>query len=203
MLTIPTRWSSWSGAHLSNESLLELHALLLSGEHVVAARYQRHVKQCVACGRRLQALRDTCADLRGDVLGAADSSITPARLDRQFDVIMRRLEGHAARVLPFPAGAHRPVAVPPLKRWVAVAAACGLVIGLGVGQVVGPAEPGSWGAVRVAQPRVAPPALVPLADDEHLLVEIDAALARSRTKEFRALDELTPRIAAARARGNR
>ena len=32
-----------------------------------------------------------------------------------------------------------------------------------------------------------------------MLVEIDAALTRSRTKEFRALDELTPRIADARA----
>ena len=36
--------------------------------------------------------------------------------------------------------------------------------------------------------------------DEQMLVEIDAALTRSRTKEFRALDELTPRVADARAR---
>ncbi len=36
-----------------------------------------------------------------------------------------------------------------------------------------------------------------------MLVEIDAALARNRTKEFRALDELTPRVADARARTRR
>ena len=34
-----------------------------------------------------------------------------------------------------------------------------------------------------------------------MLVEIDAALTRSRAKEFRVLDELTPRVANARARG--
>ena len=39
--------------------------------------------------------------------------------------------------------------------------------------------------------------------DEQMLVEIDAALARNRTKEFRALDELTPRVADARARTRR
>jgi hypothetical protein len=39
--------------------------------------------------------------------------------------------------------------------------------------------------------------------DEQMLVEIDAALTRSRTKEFRALDELTPRVADARARPRR
>ena len=39
--------------------------------------------------------------------------------------------------------------------------------------------------------------------DEQMLVEIDAALTRSRTKEFRALDELTPRIVDARARVRR
>jgi hypothetical protein len=47
------------------------------------------------------------------------------------------------------------------------------------------------------------PAGVQQETDEQMLVEIDAALTRSRTKEFRALDELTPRIADARARTKR
>ena len=38
MLTRPTRWfGSWGHPHLSDESLLELHALLVAGEHSVAA----------------------------------------------------------------------------------------------------------------------------------------------------------------------
>ena len=40
MLTRSMRWfGSWGLPHLSDESLLELHALLLAGEHAVAARY--------------------------------------------------------------------------------------------------------------------------------------------------------------------
>lgn len=200
MLTVPTRWSPWSGPHLSDESLLELHALLLGGEHAVAARYQRHVKHCPSCSRRLQAVRERCDDLRRDMLAAVDARITPGRLDRQLDVIARRLEGHPGRVLPFPVAAHRPAAVPSFRRWVAMAAACGLLIGLGAGRMIGPAAPMSWNA-RMAPPGGRAAVLAPHAEDEHLLFEIDAALARSRSKEFRALDELTPRIAAARARG--
>ena len=41
MLKRTTRWfGAWGSPHLSDESLIELHALLLSGERGVAARYQ-------------------------------------------------------------------------------------------------------------------------------------------------------------------
>ena len=39
MLTRPTRWfGNWGHPHLSDESLVELHALLVAGEHSVAVR---------------------------------------------------------------------------------------------------------------------------------------------------------------------
>ena len=202
MATRSMRWfSGWGHPHLSDESLVELHSLLLAGEHGVAARYLRHVKQCDPCATRLEALREDCADLRRDILAAVDGHITPARLDRQYDVIARRLEGSPGRLLPVPVAARRPAPVPSsLRRWVAMAAACGLVIGIGAGRLLGPAGPptatqwGAGGPPAQVLPRTAEET------DEQMLVEIDAALARSRTKEFRALDELTPRISEARAR---
>jgi hypothetical protein len=119
MVTHPTRWfGGWGLPHLSDESLLELHALLLAGEHSLAARYLRHVKQCDDCAVRLDAVREDAAALRQDVTASADARITPTRLERQFDVIMRRLEGHSGRVLPFPTTVHHPAPAPTVRRWV-------------------------------------------------------------------------------------
>jgi len=200
----PMRWfGSWGLPHLSDESLIELHALLSAGEHSVAGRYVKHVKQCESCSARLEAVREDAAALRRDVTANVDSQITPARLDRQFDVIMRRLEGHPGRVLHFPTSAHRAAPTQPLSRWVAVAAAAGLLIGIGAGRVMGPmpSEPNTsiWRADAV---RPVPPG-VQQETDEQMLIEIDAAVARSRTKVFRALDQLTPRITDAQARPGR
>lgn len=203
MVTRSMRWfGGWGDGHLSDESLLELHALLLGGEHGLAARYLRHVKACDDCAARLEAVRDDAASLRHDVTASADAGITPSRLHRQFDVIMRRIEGQPGRVLPFPATIHRPTAAPSLRRWAAVAAACGLLIGLGAGRLIGPAASGPlvrWQADRPETRTVVHPGATHQTD-EQMLVDIDVALARSPTREFRALDQLTPRIADASAR---
>ena len=85
-----------------------------------------------------------------------------------------------------------------------MAAAAGLLIGIGAGRLMGPtssAPATSWQKVA-ASPAKGLPARVQ-ESDEQMLVEIDAALARNRTKEFRALDELTPRVADAHARTRR
>jgi hypothetical protein len=202
MLKRTTRWfGAWGSPHLSDESLIELHALLLSGERGVAARYQRHVRQCESCRERLEGLRDACADLRRDVHATVEARITPARLDRQLDVILRRLEGTPGRILPFPSSAPRPAPAPSIRRWVAAAAVAGLVIGIGAGRLIVPADDpvAPWRAASVGPGATVRSGVQPETDEE-MLVEIDAALTRSRTKEFRALDELTPRVADARAR---
>lgn len=202
MLMRPMRWfGGWGLPHLSDESLLELHALLVAGEHTVAARYLKHVKQCEPCAARLEAVRDGAAGLGRDVTASVEARITPSRLDRQFDVIMRRLEGHSGRVLPFPIGLHRSAPVQPLHRWVASAAAAGLIIGIGAGRLMGPMPATTDGTWRARTDLVRPGSHgVQQETDERLLIEIDAAITRSRTKEFRALDELTPRFADASAR---
>ncbi len=118
---------------------------------------------------------------------------------------MRRLEGHSGRVLPFPASGHRTAPAQPLRRWVAMAAAAGLIIGIGAGRLMGPMTSAPANGWRAGGTSVVSgvPARVQDETDEQMLFEIDAAIARSRTKEFRALDELTPRVADARARSPR
>lgn len=207
MLMRPTRWfSGWGTPHLSDESLVELHTLLVAGDSLVAGRYLRHVRACETCAERFAEVRAMCADIGEAARAAADSRISASRLDRQLDVITRRLEGHSGRILNFPIGAHRVAPAPTLNRWVALAAAAGLVIGLAAGMLVdsvgaGPAQ--RWLASRpsVAAPEATLPDGVHPEADERMLAEIDHALARSRTKEFRALDSLTPRISDTRARG--
>ena len=62
MLTRPMRWfGDWGLPHLSDESLLELHALLIAGEHAVAARYLKHVKVCESCEARFDDVRESAA----------------------------------------------------------------------------------------------------------------------------------------------
>ncbi len=197
MMTRPTRWfGAWGSPHLSEESLVELHTLLVTGEHALAARYLRHVRQCDDCTARLDALRDDYADLRSDVVAAADARITSSRLDRQFDVISRRLQGQSGRVLPFPATVHRAMPQPSLHRWVAVAAACGLLIGVGAGRLMDTldADDTTWRPASLSGTAYPGRATIQQETDEEMLVEIDAAITRSRAREFRALDELTPRV---------
>lgn len=207
MVTRPTRWfSGWGTPHLSEESLVELHTLLVAGEARVAARYLRHLRECDDCADRFEQVRAMCDELGADVRAAADSRIATSRLDRQLDVIMRRLEGQSGRVLPFPVGAHRTAPAPVLNRWVAVAAACGLTIGLAAGFLVDlygghPSQRWLAGRSTSVPPKPSLPDGVELEADEQMLAEIDHALARSRTKEFRALDSLTPRVSESRSRG--
>ncbi len=213
MFMLHTRWfGPWALPHLSEESLVELHALLVSGEQALAARYLRHLKQCDDCSDRFDALRDDAAALRRDVTASVEALITPARLDRQFDVIMRRLEGHPGRILAFPRTARHEAPAQPLRRWLAMAAAAGLVVGIGAGRLIGPVN-GPWTGAGKSDPAAVwrahteatrpVPAAFTQETDEQMLVEIDAAITRSRSKEFRVLDELTPRTSDARARTGR
>ena len=205
MFTSQTRWfGPWALPHLSDESLVELHALLLSGEQAVAARYLKHIKQCDDCAGRFDSLREDAAALRRDVTASAEALITPARLDRQFDVIMRRLEGHSGRIIRFPYAVRREAPAQPLRRWLAMAAAAGLLVGIGAGRLMGPVKNDPAALWRAHTEAVRPaPSMIAQETDEEMLVEIDAAIARSRSKEFRVLDRLTPRTSDARARTTR
>lgn len=146
----------------------------------------------------LAKLEAEWAALGPQAAGAADARISPDRLARQLELIERRLDGQPGRVLQFPVQGRVARGPRPLRRWVAMAAACGLVFGLAAGRLLGPAgaadvrrSAGAWPSAAAQQGH---PTMEPAVADERLLGEVDAAIARSLHQEFRVLDELTPAV---------
>lgn len=184
-----------SGDHLSDDQLMEIYVL---------AAESRHLSACTVCRSRYDSLVRSLAQLREDAVREADAIFTAERLTEQRDRILRRIErhGHPAEVVRFPlrSGAAHPAraVLGPAKRWVAGAAAAGLVAGLFLGHLVeNPAR------VRLAGqnvPRTLPAVSQsvaswqnpgsPFADDD-LLVEIEDTLASGRVVELGVLDAMT------------
>ncbi len=105
--------------------------------HLTRGAAGTHVLQCPACRSRLAALSTWLDGLRHDARQEADAAFPRERLAAQQIQIMRRLEAmeRPARVLTFPRfaraiGAHRVGR----QRWIAAAAAAGLLVGIGLGQ---------------------------------------------------------------------
>ena len=133
----------------------------------------------------------------------ADAHFDDRALDAQRHQILARLAhlGHTAKVIRFPRAAHIAAPVAGVnRRWISVAAAAGLIIGLLGGQIVH----------LVPQPtrRLAPmassmapsvssmtgylPARLTISQDDGLLGEVDFAVQVRSASELRTLDELTP-----------
>jgi anti-sigma factor RsiW len=171
---------------------------------------RQHLHGCESCTWRYTELTAPLERLRQDAAGEADEVFTPARLDAQRARILDRLDPSvaAARVIAFPAATSRPdrpVARRPLARWVAAAAAAGVLIGITGGQLV---------QKGVREPAMAPPsartviAALPASDvvsdsptstqaldrDEGVLSEIDQAVFSHRITALSAIDEMTPHV---------
>ena len=145
--------------------------------------------------------------MRDAAFAEADAVFDDTKLEAQRTRILDRLAqvGHAARVLRFPARTREAAMPVPTgsRRWVSVAAAAGLIIGLLAGQLVhlvpwetGPNRDSAGPSIQSAARQS--PVLVPastggraLSDDE-LLDEIEAAVQLRRAHSLRALDALTP-----------
>jgi hypothetical protein len=194
--------------HPADDRLIALYF----GDEAAGLAEQRNVRQhlhgCETCTWRYTELTAPLERLRQDAASEADEVFTPARLDRQKSAILARLEGSAVepKVIPFPVATipmNRSVMHRPLTRWVAAAAAAGLLIGIMAGRLLefGMARLDSPPPVaRVIKP-VAPMQTVtdsPSADvyefDELALSEIDQAVHTQRIAALSALDEMTPTI---------
>ena len=154
--------------------------------------------------------RRDISDTNDDALLAAYRAAASAEADAHFDEralesqrhkILARLAhlGHSARVIRFPkAPSGEMPATGVNRRWISVAAAAGLLIGLLGGQLVHivpqPARrvpPMGTSMAPSASSRTAyVPALAPV--DDGLLSEIDSAVQLRSAAELRVLDELTP-----------
>lgn len=185
--------------HLDDSVLAEIWSVAASEGR---AADHPHLGSCAECRARLAAFTRWMNDLRLDAHAEADEAFPPERLAAQQHAIFRRLEAleRPARVIAFPRTPRPMMATKHVtRRWIATAAAAGLVIGLAVGQVLNLKQalegPGSSGPIAnvVAPPRPAvQQATMSTASDEALFYG-DADAMTPSARYMPALDELTPR----------
>jgi hypothetical protein len=138
----PTRQSR----HLREDVLAIVAIELLNGDAPsLEPAGLDHLTHCARCTARLEGLQQALAADRQDTSAVADAHFSEARLDGQRDAILDRLvrERAQARVLAFPTTPAPWMARRdrPAMRWLAAAAAAGLLIGLGAGQMVFTGQP--------------------------------------------------------------
>ncbi len=187
-------------AHLDEAALVSLWTDGTLGGVPVA---HPHLERCAVCRNRFGELAGWLDTMRLDAVAEADEHFSAERLAAQNAQIFRRLEAaeRPARVIAFP------TFTAPLtsrsshaSRWIAAAAAAGLIVGVGVGQLMDlrhsltPRTPADVRLTATAPPVGA--ATVPLprpgGREELFLSELDASISRA-PKELRALDAFTPR----------
>lgn len=163
-----------------------------------AQQYAAHVEHCGECRARHESLRAMLDDTATAATADADAAFSAERLTRQYDRIMERVEqvSRAGRVISFPAAFGRvtPPSAANGSRWVAAAAAAGLVVGLLGGHLTHDlrVQPGSGMAGRVPTVRAAiVPAMAQPAEDD-LLGQVEVAFEGRGPSALRALDALTP-----------
>jgi hypothetical protein len=125
-----------SSRHLDDNALTEIWTdAATSGQPASHA----HLSACAACRTRFASFASWLDRMRDDACAEADEAFPVDRLAMQQAQVMRRLEAleRPARVIAFPRFT-RPVTSTQgnAQRWVAAAAAAGLVIGLAAGQFV-------------------------------------------------------------------
>ena len=162
-----------------------------------------HLDGCAACRARYAEF-DTWVLGVGNALRAeADEAFPAERLAVQQAQIARRLETleRPARVIAFPKAARAVISGHShVRRWVTVAAAAGLIAGIGLGQVVPLRQAFQKQQATAPSLTLTIPQTVKIAeqhtpvqtsqDDVELLTD---AFARPRVSTLSALDEMTPR----------
>ena len=187
--------------HLDDTAFSELwSASAAGGEVAIAAPDAEHLESCAACRARYEAFTDWLADARVDAIAAAGEVFPAERLATQQAQILRRLEAleRPARVIAFPKHA-RPVAATRSgpQRWIAAAAAAGLIVGLGAGELLDSRRASRRRPIPTAETETFGPTArgavqpVSLNSDDALLYDADLS---PRVEALQALDAITPRL---------
>ena len=183
-------------SHLSDDRLIDV---CLEGAPL--AEEAQHLADCPVCDERRSRLDDVLADTRDVVAAEADAYFSSDRLAKQRAHILERLDHEArhGRVISFPAAhAHTPVLrARPGMRWIAGAAAAGLLIGFVAEHVAHwiPGRPAQPAAIAVvdAVPDTLRLVAGPLSDEE-FLGRMELAVEGTSGSALRPLDDLTPRV---------
>jgi hypothetical protein len=147
-------------------------------------------------------LNETLDAYREAAHAETDALFDDRALETQRHKILARLAhlGHPAKVIRFPLTAPAPAPAAGVnRRWISIAAAAGLIIGLLGGQIVNLLPPQTRRLAPMAS-SIAPsagtinyvPARAALPQDDGLLGEVDFAVQLRSAGELRTLDELTP-----------
>jgi hypothetical protein len=123
--------------HLDDAAFAEIWADTRAGDTAAAHHAETHLRACADCRTRYSAFCGWLEGIRTDAIAEADEAFSAERLAIQQALVGRRLEAleHPGRVIAFPRFT-RPTAAQPhgRQRWIAAAAAAGLVAGVGLGQ---------------------------------------------------------------------
>jgi hypothetical protein len=186
-------WREHLRGHLNDRQFAQLWA---------AGAGHPHLDGCAECRGRFAAFDGWLQDVGHTLRAEADGAFPAERLAVQQAQIARRLETleRPARVIVFPKAARAVISGNShVRRWVTVAAAAGLIAGIGLGQVVplrtaihpeqAAAVPAHFtGPDAAARAGELTPASTSL-NDEELLSD---AFTSAKVKNLSALDDMTP-----------
>ena len=125
-----------TGRHLDEAAFAELWTAWDGSRETIT---NPHLDRCAECRVRFAAFASWMEEVRNGAIEEADETFPAERLAAQHAQILKRLEAgeHPARVIVFPkfrsAGSVRPSQV---HRWAAASAAAGLIIGIGLGNLM-------------------------------------------------------------------
>ena len=186
-----------SHPHLSDDRLIDVCL-----DRVPATFERQHLENCDLCGERRAELTRLLVEISDVARAEADAVFAPARLGRQHGRILQRIEHEAThgRVISFPAGhghGPSPLRARPGMRWIAGAAAAGLVIGLLAGHLahdlptvgVSPTSQ-AGGPLEAATLQVVSTTL----SEEEFLGRLEMAIDGAGGSALRPLHELTPLV---------
>jgi hypothetical protein len=203
-VSLLNRYGADRRRHLDDSRFADLWSrAVASGE----AAIDPHLASCAHCQSRYAAFTDWLERLHDDARDEAEDAFPPERLAAQQAQVMRRLEAleRPARVIMFPRFG-RPVTSTQghAQRWVAAAAAAGLVIGLAAGQffdvrhIFRPSvRTPQMQTARVNPASQSRPQIIPAStssvSDETLFFGADPARPNDRLQMLQAIDDITPR----------
>ena len=186
-------------SHLDDAAFAELWTNALAEGKEPAG--EAHLLECAECRVRFASFSNWMEEVRTDALAEANEVLSSERLASQQAQILRRIEAaeRPARVIAFPKHAPGSVRHFPIRRWIAGAAAAGLITGVGLGQMLnfrGNVSPAFSDRIVDTTPRPQPgptavPAIATLSD-EATLADFEE-IATPRYEALRASDTFTPR----------
>ena len=177
--------------HLSDSQLVVACQPLPDDQAHPGHGYLDHVEGCPPCRVRHDAVARMLDDARRTAELDAEDAFPLERLAQQRDRILARVDDlcRAGKVLTFPSAHPRNVPAQPSHRtrWVAAAAAAGLVVGLLGGHLT--RDFSSRPSLHAVQAGVT---LRPLPSDDELLGQVEVAFEGTGPSALRPLDALTP-----------